>query len=69
MQFDCILIQYFIIPVMFRKMFDNKLHKGLSYICFDMSTAWRVKPVNFSCSYTFNYCDYDYKSTKAVIDA
>ena len=53
-QFDCILIKYFMISVMFRKVLYNKLHKDLSYICLDMATAWRVKPYNFSCSYTFN---------------
>ena len=53
-QFDRVLIKYFMISVMFKRVIYNKLHKYLSYICLNMAIAWRVKRYNFSYSYTFN---------------
>ena len=42
-QFDRVLIKYFMISVMFKRVIYNKLHKYLSYICLNMAIAWRVK--------------------------
>ena len=53
-QIDCILIKYFMISVMFRKVLYNKFHKDLPYICLDMANVWRVKSYNSSYLYTFN---------------
>ena len=42
-----ILIKYFMIFMMFRKVLYNKLHKDLSYICLDMATVWRFNHIIF----------------------
>ena len=46
-QLDYILIKYFMISVIFRKVLYNKLHKDLSKICLDIATVWSVKLITF----------------------